>query len=458
MEFSRRSLLEGLSLGAGSALLLPVLRQLQLEAAGPIKFPLRFVFVLQSNGFHPWAAQPEGVELTEAGPDKVIDLPLEKYKLPAGLAPLEPHKKRVSVVQHLSARHTMPFHTAYFSALSAAPRSRHDEPTATARTIDAEMARRFPAVVPLLSIGVLNDDEQGEVARDGDGMAKVCSAWDAGKPINTQTRPERVYRALYGDVAKRSIEVGGKALDGVTDEIRRAQAELAAPEREKFERYLDAFESLEAQRLGLRPLAKAERGKVPAEPGADSVGTVEANRLTAMFELAGAALIGGLTNVVTICSGMCSPDGIYQGLGFDIDVHPLGHFKDQEGRAWKDVYTLMRQEHMQHIARLVERLAAIPEGDGTIMDNTVIVYTSDAAETHHSKGDQWPFVLIGNAGGRLRSGRYVDYPGVDKEGNRLTNALYSSLIQAAGAMHAEFNLDDELRKIEPGGPLDELMD
>jgi hypothetical protein len=382
---------------------------------------------------------------------------LEGHKLPADLSPLEPHKRRVTIVQHLSAVHTRPYHTAYFSALSGA-RCTSEKEKPTAPTIDAVLARRHPGALPILNVGVhAQPDDNLEMPPDELGFARVCSAWGADKPIATQTRPDVVYRGLFGDVARKSIAENSKALDQVTDEVKQAQANLAGPEREQFERYLDAFESLDAQKLGLAQLAKQERGTLARKPTDDDMGDVESNRLAAMFELAGAALVSGLTNVVTVCSGMCCPDGIYQGFGFDIDVHELGHFEDMGGRPWQEVYAMMRKEHLGHVARLVERLESIPEGDGTMMDNTLIVYTSDAAETHHSRGKQWPFVLVGNLGGKLRSGRFLDYPGVDKPGNRVINALYCTLAQAAGSMETEFNLDDELRKFEPGGPLGELL-
>jgi hypothetical protein len=458
MNISRRDLLQGLTLGAGSGLLLPVLHQLKLRAEGVSKFPLRFVFVLQANGFHPWAAQPEGIEFADAGPEKVVDVALDGHKLPEGLSPLEPHKDRVTILQHLSARHTWPFHTAYYSALSGARRGRGrpDARSATAPTIDAVMARRFPGVLPILNVGVHADGHR-VVTLDEHGKAYVCSAWGPDKPIATQTRPDAVYQALFGHVAKKSLAENGKALDQVTDEIKQAEASLPAEDREHFERYLDAFESLDAQQLGLQALAKQDRGTLARKPGDEDVGPVESNRLKAMFELATAALVSGLTNVVTLCSGMCDPNGSYEGLGFEIPVHQLGHFQNVGGRPWQETYTLMRKEHLSHVARLIERLKSIPEGDGTMLDNTLIVYTSDAAETHHSNGDQWPFVLIGNLGGKLRSGRYIDYPAVDKPGNRIINALFCTLAQAAGSMEESFNLDDELRKIEPGGPLTELL-
>ena len=52
-----------------------------------------------------------------------------------------------------------------------------------------------------------------------------------------------------------------------------------------------------------------------------------------------------------------------------------------------------------------KKLESIPEGNGTMPDNTVIVYLSDGAEGHHSRTWEWPFVMLGNAGGKLKAGR-----------------------------------------------------
>lgn len=456
MTISRRELLQGLSLGIGSSLLLPVLHQLKLRAAGKMRAPLRFVFVLQSNGFQPWAAQPAGVELTDAGPDKVVDLPLADYKLPADLAPLKPHLRRVTILQHLSGRHTRPYHSAFHSALSGAARANMSVRTPSAMSIDAAVARRHPGVVPIVNVGVTCESKR-KLRVDEHGREAICSAWGADRPMFTQTRPDQVYAALFGDIARKSIADGGKLLDQVVDEVKRVEGELAAEERAQFERYLDAFEALDAQRLGLRELAKIDREKLAARPTDEAVGHIESNRLAAMFELASAALVGGLTHVVTICSGMCDPNGNYEGMGLDIPIHPLGHEVDVGDRPWKEVYTLLRQEHIGHIAKLVAQLESIPEGAGTMMDNTLIVYTSDAAETHHSNGDQWPFVLVGDLGRRLRAGRYIDYPGIGKPGNRVINALYCTIDHAAGSMGEEFNMDEELRKLDSGNPLEELL-
>ena len=111
-----------------------------------------------------------------------------------------------------------------------------------------------------------------------------------------------------------------------------------------------------------------------------------------------------------------------------------------------------------------------------MLDNTLIVYTSDSGEVQHSHGIHWPFVLIGNLGGRIRSGRYVQFPSWGSDANtpsssgvapvafrkrpkdgRTINALWASLLTAAGKKVDSFNLDVAPAGIDRPGPLDEIL-
>ena len=122
-------------------------------------------------------------------------------------------------------------------------------------------------------------------------------------------------------------------------------------------------------------------------------------------------------------------------------------------------------------AGLMKKLASIPEGKGTMLDNTLIVFTSDSANRQHTSGENWPFVLIGNLGGALKMGHYVSWPmrergklgewnyhGSTTPANPSINALYNTLLHATGAPREHFNLVGEM-KDDPiqRGPLKELL-
>lgn len=121
--------------------------------------------------------------------------------------------------------------------------------------------------------------------------------------------------------------------------------------------------------------------------------------------------------------------------------------------------SLIRRFHFELIARLMKKLQSVPEGDGTVLDNTVIVYLSDGAERHHSSCYEWPMVLIGNLGGRLRTnGRYLCWPKYGVKGHRTIANLYCTLLHAAGAPRDSFgDADLALKDFDQSGPLDELL-
>jgi hypothetical protein len=190
---------------------------------------------------------------------------------------------------------------------------------------------------------------------------------------------------------------------------------------------------------------------------------VETDRLDAHFELAAAAMIGGLTNVATIASGVGFPyfSIVFGGLGIDVQKHSIGHalynLDDRTGWAQSEA---IRAFHFQLIARFMRKMQSIPEGDGTMLDNTVIVYLSDGAETHHSRCFEWPFVVLGNARGKLKTnGQCLVLPDYGKPGHRTINTLYNTLLHAANTPR-----DDDFGAPDPNldaamyrGPLEELL-
>tara|TARA_Y100000588_G_scaffold305979_1_gene329499 strand:- start:141 stop:473 length:333 start_codon:yes stop_codon:yes gene_type:complete len=109
---------------------------------------------------------------------------------------------------------------------------------------------------------------------------------------------------------------------------------------------------------------------------------------------------------------------------------------------------------------MVRRFEQIPDGDGTFMDNTVIVFLSDAPDTHHSTAYEWPFLLIGNISEKMNlGGRYITYPGYGKNGHRTVGSFYTTLLNVAGINDQYFGcFDTELgnEKMQTG-PLSEIL-
>ena len=115
------------------------------------------------------------------------------------------------------------------------------------------------------------------------------------------------------------------------------------------------------------------------------------------FRNGNSALVAGLTNVATIASGVGHQDFsiVFDKLGVGLEKHSIGHALYNQEPVAIEASEKIRTFHFELIARTLKKLASIPEGEGSMLDNTVIVYRSDAANEHHTKCDEWPYVIIG---------------------------------------------------------------
>ncbi len=93
-----------------------------------------------------------------------------------------------------------------------------------------------------------------------------------------------------------------------------------------------------------------------------------------------------------------------------------------------------------------------------MLDNTLIVFLSDAGQQHHANYESFPMVLVGNVGGKFKTGRYLHYPTYGQPGNRTLGSFYLSLLHAAGAGRDQFGqLDLKLPTDAQKEPLPELF-
>ena len=183
------------------------------------------------------------------------------------------------------------------------------------------------------------------------------------------------------------------------------------------------------------------------------------DHLEAHFDMAAAALISGISNVVTLhCDSL---DSSYQGLGITPKVHSIGHGSSSGDLSSQDCRNIIRTHHVGLIAAMADKLKKIPEGDGTMLDNTMIVYLSDNSDKHHASATEWPMFVLGNLGGKLKtSGRYLAYPRYGTANHKQTIGNWlTTICHAAGVPQDHFGQPDfALGKLdEQNGPLSELL-
>ena len=455
MLFNRRESLKALGLSAGATFLSPIMSKLQAQASGRPMAPKRFVFVVESNGLPHEQITPAGITPRDyQRATDLLDVSLADKTLPFSLEPIQRWKNKVTIVQRLSGRVCPGGHSNNFSALGSFQMVRESQ-TIAGETIDGALAKHLGGIFPHIGLGISKHLENNVIYN--------ISAWGPNRGIPTMCKPDQAYRTMFGSIAEGSgqqeFAARNHLLDFMRAEVRTAERSLAGPEREQFGAYLETFETLRNRQSRLNEIRHTLRANGPVVTDKYR-SAVETDRLDAQFDLGAAALICGLTNVLTLSSAAGSQDFdiTFRGLGLNIDKHSIGHGGSYQGKTWSELSTIIRRYHFDLIAGLMRKLEAVREGDGTMLDNTVIVYLSDGAEGHHSRCWEWPMVVIGNMGGRLRTGRYVDYPGHGQRGHRTTANMYVTLLNLAGSQQESFGMaDPALRDFDQHGPLSELL-
>ena len=466
----RRELLKGLSLGAGSMLLAPVVKRLQAEGKGDAQPPQRFVFVVRANGLRTWGLAAEGLE--EYGEQRhrqqrFVSESLADRKLHPTMGELEPLKDYLTIVQGLSGKAgaVSDPHGANFGALGAY-RSDNGAPP-MAETIDGALAKAMPGIFPHLGFKMGGADEL--IAHP------ALSATGRGKVLPFYCSPQLAYQELFGSLAGgKDLQAAAKLdqhlLDFMAEDVRRVRGQLSNPEKEKLDHYLEGFEALRDRQVKLARLDDNVKVHIPSITD-KYTSPIETHRLEAHFDLAAAALIAalkaGLTNVVTVDAD--DLDLRYSGLGLgEKSIHEIGHLADdyKEGRDSNfadgtdgvGARNIVRKYQMQLVAGLAAKLKAVPEGDGNMLDNTLIVLFSDAGQQHHANYEHFPLVLIGNVQRKFKTERLLHYPSYGQSGNRTMGSFYTTLLHAAGHPRDGFGqIDLRLPEQAQKEPLPELF-
>ena len=397
MNIKRRDFLKAGSIGAGSLLLGQFFNQLP----GAVKTrPARVLFFVQGNGVYPRDIQPQGIEMPR-NPSRLEDLSLEGHAMSLSMEPLAPWKQKMTMIHGLSGRIARGSHNMGFAALGCWPMSKK----AYGETIDAALARNLGGIYPHIGLGVSNK---------AISMTYNLTSVARGKALPTLLNPVQAYERFFAagaeGAARRNFDVDTNLLDFLADDVKRLQTRLDGSEKEKLDRYLGAFESMSKRQGQLAAMARQIAAAAPKiDPRTGRIQETKTgptgvfDRLEAQFENAAGAMIAGLTNVVTVSGGAgpdriglsCMGSEVGKGSGF-IGAHGIGHGGSGAGMSSGECHALIRRKCLEKLAGFPRRLEAVPEGDGTMLDNTLVVYMSDSAEGHHPVCQEWPFVLIGD--------------------------------------------------------------
>lgn len=435
----RRTLLHGITAGVGAAFGSSMFPEISRAASAASGGPKRVIFFMQNQGFDPATCIPAGMKNSGS---------LAKAVLPEPISALEPFKERLHIISGLHGTHTSPSHSAFFGALGGYRGSDGVAPSAS--TIDYELSKVLPeTLLPHLCIGM--DSIENMKAKP---TVANLSARGAGRPIFMHSNPNHLYQMLYGGISSGDIRNQHEARSGMLDRIEQmASAEgksLPVADQQRYGEFVQGFNDMNGLRERLAGVSNHLRNFAPEVDDRYTNPEFETDWHDTLLDLGVSALKSGITSVLTIGSGRGEIFGAWKGLGVEQQGHNLGHMPQPDNPIWIKI----RQYNSRMLVRLMEELESVPEGSGTMMDNTLIVYTSNNADKQHTNGANWPVMLLGNCNGTFKSGCFTQM-----DGKRPINALYASILKTVGVNADRFNMSEQMAaKYDSGsGPLKEIL-
>lgn len=401
--------------------------------------PKRVIFFLQNQGFDPKTCVAPGLKESTS---------LADVTLPEPIKDLEAVKDKINIVMGLHGRHTSPSHSAYFGALGGYRGGIGIAPSAP--TVDHVISEALPpTILPHLRVGM--DALSNMKSRP---TLATLTAGGAGKPLFMQSNPNDLYQMLFGSIAsgdvKQKFEAKSKVFERIEQLANHGSKNLPFEEQARYRTYTEGFRDINGLRERLATVSDRLEEVAPEYGAKFTKPEFETDWHDSLLDLTIATLKANVTNVVTIGSGRGEIFGAWKGLGVTEQGHNLGHMDQPDNPIWIKI----RQYNCQMLVKLMKELESVPEGDGTMMDNTLIVYTSNNADKQHTSGVAWPFILLGNCGGAFRTGLFTRL-----DSSRPINDLYTTILHAVGAPQDRFNLDASMARMygSKAGPIEELM-
>ncbi len=425
--------------------------------------PTRFIFMHRGNGLFPKVMVPPSFGAEELEKERRKDpyeVDLDGHDLPDWMAPLEAHKDNLTILQGLSGKMCTVGHHSWCSSLGVFKANERPSSIKWA-TVDFELAKLFPS--PLEHIELACFPTGGGNPRGGlDIIGTGFSARGPQQPNYAFGSPkiavEEIFKSVSadrGDQIKYQLE--RRVLEFVAGREGGLAAELEGIERRKVAGYAESIEAIRERNRKVDAMADAVRQHVPKLDDrflADELNTLD--RQSGHTEVLLASLISGLTNVVAFTvDELAHPYTGIPGIeGEKVNMHDVGHGKSIGGLAAEEVRRLARSHHMALVDRIVRRLKGVPEGDGTMFDNTVLLYFPDGGETHHSHGLEFPFVVMAGDNAKLDLGRrYIRLPYWGKEGHQTLGNWYTTILNAYGNPIEHFGALDLSLKGDQTGPI-----
>jgi hypothetical protein len=421
----RRTFLRGAGVTLSLPLLesmVPALTALAQTAATP-RLRLGFCFMPHGAVMANWTPATEGA-----------------LQLSPILAPLEPYKNQVVVLSNLAHAMAGPQgpgdnggdHTRSPAVFlnGVHPKRTDGADIYAGTTVDQIAAARIGQETLLPSLELAIEDYSGLVGSCDVGFSctymNTISWRTPTAPMPMEINPRVVFDRMFGDGAnaeerRRRIETQRSILDAVTTQVRRLQGGLGSGDRNRVAEYLDTVREIE-RRIQVAEKRTSENLDVPDSPRGIPDEFVTHTKL--MFDLMTIAFQADITRVSTFMMAREVSYRTFPMLGISEAFHPASHHQNSPERLAQ--LTKIQTFHVDLWSYWLEKLRATPDGDGNLLDHSLLLYGSAMSNSNVHNHSPLPIVVAGGATGTMKGGRHLSYP----ENTPMANLLLTMLNKA----------------------------
>ena len=399
---SRRQVLKG----AGAALALPLLDAMvpalthAAQTAARPQLRAGFVYIPHGVIMREWtpAAAGAGFEFTPI------------------LKPLEPFRNSLVVVSNLNRAEVNSNHAVSSACwLTGVPPKRTDGPDfRVGVSVDQVIAKQIGQDTTFPSLEVATEDFTGLVGACDPGYScaymNTLNWQTPTTPLPMEINPRIVFERLFGsggtaDDRLARMRTDRSLLDFVASDLKQLEGAVGAGDRTKLDEYLAYVREIE------RRIQKAEqRARTDADVPNAPVGVPESylDHVALLFDLMALAFQTDQTRVFTFMMAREVSQRTYPEIGVTEPHHSISHHGNRpaaiEGHAKLNAY------HVGMFAKFVERLRSTPDGDGSLLDHSLLVYGSGMSDGNGHTGSPLPHLVIGGATGRMKGNRHIVTP------------------------------------------------
>jgi hypothetical protein len=348
------------------------------------------------------------------------------------LKPLEPFRDYVNVVSGLGhkAADTTAVHslspTTWLSGVR--PKATQGVDAFAGVTADQIAAQSIGQDNPLPSMELATEDHSGLIGscdRDYGCIYMNTLSWRTPEtPLPMEINPRKVFERMFGEGGSPSerlarIQEDRSILDAITKDAAALQLQLGPSDRQTMNQYLENVREIE------RRIQRAEKSQgdadleLPARPAGVPFDFEE--HVALMYELMALSYQANITRVITFMVSREVSNRTYTQVGVTDGHHAISHHQNRAEKMAKNV--LIQTFNVNQFKGFLEKLKSLPDGDGSLLDHTLLLYGSNMSNSNAHDHYPLPNLVVGGAAGKMKGGRHLKYA----DHTPMTNLLVTML-------------------------------